>query len=174
MESSKKVRKVYNFPVALGWTRIAEIREAIVDLHVSSHFREIPRSIYPFGPGVRALFRFKNSYGASVVRSHHTYGGEKGRFELGIFYFEGENSGLSTTRLNPDGDVFGHLDPPDVVKLLLDILRLEPCQDPGNAFVTPPKIEKLAESINGYTGSDFVEKFNSAFGMEEKSSQEES
>jgi len=174
MESSKKVRKVYNFPVALGWTRIAEIREAIVDLHVSYHFREIPRSIYPHGPGARALFRFKNSYGASVVRSHHTYGGDKGRFELGIFCFDGENSGLATTRLNPDGDVFGHLDPPDVVKLLLDILRLEPCQDPGNVFVTLPKIEKDVDSLKEIAGSDFVENFNSIFGREEKSSPEES
>lgn len=160
--------------MALGWLKIAEIREAIVDLCVSSHFREIPRSIYPYGPGVRALFRFKNSYGASVVRSHHTYGGDKGRFEVGIFYFEGGNSGLATTRLNPDGDVFGHLEPDEVRDLLLNIIKLEPCQDLESVFVTPLKIEKVAESLREIVGSDFVENFGSAFELEEKSSLDDS
>jgi hypothetical protein len=169
MEKPKKVHKVYNFPVVLGWLKIAEIREAIVDLSVRAHFREIPRSLYPHGPGIRALFRFKNSYGASIIRSHYTYGGDKGKFELGIFFFKGEDSGLAITNLNPDGDVFGHLESPDVVNLLLQIIKLEPCQDLENVFVTLPKIEKVAKSLSEAGGSDFVENFNSTFGMEEKS-----
>lgn len=104
------------------------------------------------------------------MRSHHTYGGDKGLYELGIILFSEKESGLAKTNLNPDGDVFGYLDPPEVVKLLLDIIKLAPCQDPENVFVSLPKIEKVKDSIKGIAGSEFVETFNEMFGEEKKSS----
>lgn len=123
----KRRRKVDHFPARLGWLKNEEIRRNIEDVSVSVHYPEFRTSLHSHDPGLRAVLRFKNSFGASVIRSHFTYGGDEGLFELGIFLFdESGQGGLAVTDLNPDGDVFGYLQPKEVEELLIKIAKL--CQ----------------------------------------------
>lgn len=67
-------------------------------------------------PGIQAIVRFPNGYGASVIRGPYTYGGTEGLYELGVLH-DGKlcyDSGLTS-------DVFGNLAPCQVTELLEQI-----------------------------------------------------
>ena len=71
--------------------------------------------------GVQARIQFDNGYGASVVRSQYTYGGDKGLYELAVFGKDGHIT-YDTPITN---DVLGYLKPEDVTDILEQIQLLK-------------------------------------------------
>ena len=70
--------------------------------------------------GVQARIQFDNGYGASVVRSQYTYGGDKGLYELAVFGKDGHIT-YDTPITN---DVIGYLRPEDVTDVMEKIQQL--------------------------------------------------
>ena len=70
--------------------------------------------------GVQARIYFDNGYGASVVQTPHTYGGDMGLYELAVFGKDGHIT-YDTTITN---DVEGYLSEDDVTNLLEQIQQL--------------------------------------------------
>ena len=70
--------------------------------------------------GVQARIQFDNGYGASVVCTPYTYGGDKGLYELAVLDSEG-NLTYATSVTN---DVIGYLRPEDVTDVLAKIQQL--------------------------------------------------
>lgn len=87
---------------------------------VSSRLRDT------FGGGEQHKYKFANGYGASVIRSAYSYGGDQGLWELAVLGPDG--------RLNYDTtvteDVEGWLKDADVDRLLKQISEL-PAGDSG-------------------------------------------
>ena len=70
--------------------------------------------------GVQARITFENGYGASVVKSPYTYGGDKGLYELAVFGTDGH-----ITYATPiTDDVIGYLRPEDVTDVMTKIQQL--------------------------------------------------
>jgi len=69
---------------------------------------------------VQARIYFDNGYGASVVKTPHTYGGDMGLYELAVF---GKN-GHITYDTPITNDVEGYLSEDDVTNLLEQIQQL--------------------------------------------------
>lgn len=79
--------------------------------------------------GVQHLYRFPNGYGASVVCSSVSYGGDRGLWELAVIYWPvPENLDIFDFDLTYDtpitGDVVGHLSIQEVHELLDQIEAL--------------------------------------------------
>jgi len=74
----------------------------------------------PIHDGVRKEFKFANGYGASIVRHSFSYGGNKGLWELAVLDKNGE---LCYDTPITD-DVIGHLNDPEVDRILEEIKRL--------------------------------------------------
>jgi hypothetical protein len=73
---------------------------------------------------VQKLYRFKNNYGASVVKGEHTYGGDEGLWELAVVHFD-TSGGFNLCYTTPiTEDVEGHLDDNAVEELLAKIEAL--------------------------------------------------
>jgi len=70
--------------------------------------------------GVMSRITFENGYGASVVSSPYTYGGDKGLYELAVLDSDGE---LTYTTSVTD-DVIGYLRPEDVTDVMAKIQEL--------------------------------------------------
>ena len=70
--------------------------------------------------GVQARITFDNGYGASVVSSPYTYGGDKGLYELAVL----DNSGELTYATSVTDDVIGYLRPEDVTDVMTKIQQL--------------------------------------------------
>ena len=70
--------------------------------------------------GVQAIERFENGYGASVVCTPYTYGGDKGLYELAVF----GNDGHITYDTPITNDVLGYLSEQDVTEILIKIQQL--------------------------------------------------
>lgn len=71
--------------------------------------------------GVQARIQFENGYGASVVCTPYTYGGDKGLYELAVLDSEGHLT-YATPITN---DVEGYLSEDDVTNLLEQIQLLK-------------------------------------------------
>ena len=71
--------------------------------------------------GVQAIIKFKNGYGASVVRSEYTYGGSDGLYELAVLGKDGHIT-YDTPITN---DVIGYLKEEEVTKILEQIQLLK-------------------------------------------------
>ena len=70
--------------------------------------------------GVQSRITFENGYGASVVKSPYTYGGDKGLYELAVFGTDGH-----ITYATPiTDDVIGYLRPEDVTDVMTKIQQL--------------------------------------------------
>jgi hypothetical protein len=70
--------------------------------------------------GVQARITFDNGYGASIVKTPHTYGGDKGLYELAVFGKDGH-----ITYATPiTDDVIGYLRPEDVTDVMVKIQQL--------------------------------------------------
>lgn len=73
--------------------------------------------------GVQKIYRFDNGYGASVVKTPFSYGGEKGLWELGVLEFTGEDYKL-TYKTPITEDVLGNLNKDEIEKTLEAIKAL--------------------------------------------------
>jgi hypothetical protein len=71
--------------------------------------------------GVMSRITFENGYGASVVQTFFSYGGEEGLYELAVLDSNGDLT-YSTPITN---DVLGHLSEDDVTKVLEQIQNLK-------------------------------------------------
>lgn len=102
---------------------------------------EIPikQSKHPSGSGIQKIYRFKNGYGASVVRfklplfsftesvRYGSYTNNEGEWELAVIKFDSENSdkfGLVYNTPITD-DVLGHLTDEQVEEVLQKIKQLK-------------------------------------------------
>ena len=71
--------------------------------------------------GVQAYITFENGYGASVVCTPHTYGGDKGLYELAVF----KDGHIHYDNAVANGDVVGYLRPEDVSDAMLVIQKFD-------------------------------------------------
>jgi hypothetical protein len=68
--------------------------------------------------GTQKLYSFPNGYGASVVKHEYSYGGDKGFWELAVINNISED-GFDICYDTPiTNDVIGHLNDPEVDRLL--------------------------------------------------------
>jgi len=72
------------------------------------------------GYGIRAFIKFDNGYGASVIRTKGSYGGEAGLYELAVLDKYGDM--VYDTPITDD--VLGYLNEDDVTKALKQIQEL--------------------------------------------------
>ena len=100
----------------------------------------VPLLEKPLYDGVQKLYRFRNGYGASVVRHHISFGSENGLWELAaIRWFPEEDAPhqhsirsyegwVYTLADDPDDDIQGYLDL-DAVEVLLNEIELRPAAE---------------------------------------------
>ena len=79
-------------------------------------FKEHPNHL----GGVQAVITFDNGYGASVVCTPHTYGGDKGLYELAVL----DKDGHLTYATPITNDVIGYLRDIDVTDVMEKIQQL--------------------------------------------------
>jgi len=83
--------------------------------------------IHPIGVGHIMRLRFPNGYGASIIRTPFSYGGDDGLFELAVLKFGETDNDFSLTYETPiTDDVLGHLEFCEVVLTLNKIKNLPP------------------------------------------------
>lgn len=83
-------------------------------------FQDLEFKPHPMGSGIISRIKFDNGYGASVVKTPYTYGGDKDLYELAV-----TDSNDDLTYSTPvTNDVEGHLTEEDVTKLLIQIQNL--------------------------------------------------
>jgi hypothetical protein len=70
--------------------------------------------------GVMSRIQFENGYGASVVKTDYTYGGDKGLYELAVL----DSDGNLTYATSVTDDVIGYLRPEDVTDVMAKIQQL--------------------------------------------------
>jgi hypothetical protein len=70
--------------------------------------------------GVMSRIQFDNGYGASVVCTPYTYGGDKGLYEIAVLGSDGH----ITYDTSVTNDVIGYLRPEDVTDVLAKIQQL--------------------------------------------------
>ena len=68
----------------------------------------------------RSYMIFDNGYGVSVIRGPHSYGGQKGLYELAVL----GRDGFITYETHITSDVIGFLRPEDVTKHMIEIQQL--------------------------------------------------
>ena len=71
------------------------------------------------GTGVMSRIYFDNGYGASVVKTPYTYGGDSGLYELAVF----KDGHIHYDNPVADGDVRGYLTSDDVTDLMLEVQK---------------------------------------------------
>jgi hypothetical protein len=84
-------------------------------------FQELNFQDHPMGMGKQCIVQFSNGYGASIVQGPHTYGGDRGLYELAVFGKDGQ----ITYDTPVTSDVLGYLSEQEVEKTLSDIKNLE-------------------------------------------------
>ena len=70
--------------------------------------------------GVQAIVKFDNGYGASIVKTPHTYGGDRGLYELAVL----DSDGHLTYATPITDDVIGYLRDIDVTDVMEKIQQL--------------------------------------------------
>jgi hypothetical protein len=83
-------------------------------------FSDLEFKTHPSGEGVQSLIYFDNGYGASVVRTPFSYGGDRGKYELAIYH---KGSIYYDTHIT--NDVIGYLTEDEVTDFLRQIQELE-------------------------------------------------
>jgi hypothetical protein len=76
--------------------------------------------LIPDWDGIRACITFENGYGASVVRTPYTYGGDKGLYEIVVLDLDNQ----LTYKTSVTDDVIGYLTEDDVTEVLKQIQEL--------------------------------------------------
>ena len=83
-------------------------------------FSDLEFKPHPMGSGIMSRIKFDNGYGASVVKTPYTYGGDQDLYELAVL-----DSNDDLTYDTPvTNDVEGYLTEEDVTKLLTQIQNL--------------------------------------------------
>jgi hypothetical protein len=75
----------------------------------------------PHYGGIAGKIMFENGYGASVIRSEHSYGGSRGLYELAVL----DNDVKLTYDTPITDDVLGYLKPEEVTNYLIQIQDLK-------------------------------------------------
>jgi hypothetical protein len=83
-------------------------------------FADLEFNTHPMGVGVRATITFDNGYGASIVKTPYTYGGDNGKYELAVL---GTNGDLTYDTPITD-DVIGYLSPTEITDIMKQIQKL--------------------------------------------------
>jgi hypothetical protein len=74
--------------------------------------------------GIQAIVKFKNNYGASVIKHEYSYGGKQGLYELAVTQYD-ENGDWDICYDTPiTDDVLGYLTEDDVTDYLTQIEQL--------------------------------------------------
>jgi hypothetical protein len=69
---------------------------------------------------VQAKMMFENGFGASIIRSSFSYGGNKGLYEIAVLDTDGE----LTYDTDVTDNVIGHLTPEQITKIMEQIQAL--------------------------------------------------
>lgn len=83
-------------------------------------FADLEFNTHPMGVGVRATIQFDNGYGASIVKTPYTYGGNDGLYELAVL----DNDGDLTYDTPITEDVMGYLSPTEISDIMKQIQKL--------------------------------------------------
>jgi len=83
-------------------------------------FADLEFNPHPMGVGVHARITFDNGYGASVVKTPYTYGGDNGKYELAVLGTDGD----LTYDTPITEDVLGYLSPTAVTDIMKQIQKL--------------------------------------------------
>ena len=83
-------------------------------------FKDLEFSSKEYMDGKVARLKFDNGYGVSVIRGPHSYGGQKGLYELAVL----GRDGFITYETPITSDVIGFLKPEDVTKHMIEIQQL--------------------------------------------------
>lgn len=83
-------------------------------------FKDLEFKTHPMGNGIISRIFFDNGYGASVVKTPTTYGGDNGLYELAVLGTDGQIT--YTTPIT--NDVIGYLRPEDVTDVMEKIQQL--------------------------------------------------
>ena len=83
-------------------------------------FKDLEFKTHPQLNGVISRIIFDNGYGASVVKHEHSYGGDKGLYELAVL----DKDGNLTYDTPITDDVIGYLRPEDVTDVMEKIQKL--------------------------------------------------
>jgi len=75
----------------------------------------------PNWAGIAGKIMFENGYGASVIRTEHSYGGSRGLYELAVL----DNDGKLTYDTPITDNVLGYLKPEEVTNYLIQIQDLK-------------------------------------------------
>jgi hypothetical protein len=75
----------------------------------------------PHWAGIAGKIMFENGYGASVIRTPHSYGGHIGLYELAVL----DNYGKLTYDTPITDDVLGYIKPEEVTNYLIQIQDLK-------------------------------------------------
>ena len=74
--------------------------------------------------GIQSIIKFKNNYGASVIKHEHSYGGKQGLYELAVIKYD-ESGDWDICYDTPiTDDVLGYLTEDDVTSYLTQIEQL--------------------------------------------------
>ena len=84
-------------------------------------FNDLEFKPHPMGVGIQARIAFENGFGASVVKTPYTYGGEADLYELAVL----DSDGHLTYETPVTDDVEGYLSEDEVTKLLEQIQNLK-------------------------------------------------
>jgi len=82
-------------------------------------FEDLKFKDHPLG-GVQSIMMFDNGYGVSVVKTPHSYGGSRGRYELAVLGPDG-NLTYDTPVTN---DVLGYLSEKGVTDAMLEVQKI--------------------------------------------------
>lgn len=83
-------------------------------------FKDLEFKPHSMGVGIMSRITFDNGFGASVVKTPYTYGGDKDLYELAVI---GSDGGITYTTSVTD-DVVGYLRPEDVTDVMEKIQQL--------------------------------------------------
>ena len=98
--------------------------EMKIDITTSTKFNEpsLERP-HPIGDGIQKFWKFKNSYGASVVQLEYSYTDNEQEWELAVIKFKDDDWQICyDTEITED--VMGHLSVKEVEKILKKIKGL--------------------------------------------------
>lgn len=114
--------------------------------------------------GVQKLYKFKNGYGASVVRHTFSYGSDQGLWELAVLEYHGENWEICY-HTPITSDVIGYLNQEQVDDLLNKIKNLSRWQVWWNKNLSMKegypvsKLKSFWENVKDYYYDRILSKF---------------